>query len=219
MVTAGYSCNANCHYCCQKHKKTDRSILDLPLNIPKEIVPKLVSIDLLGGELSSMPQDYLNKLCDHLDTYNLPIHLATNLLVINDRLTKYDMSVSLQLDNIKRQLNNISLLDAQVNVSIVATDELMSSGLFILDKIKLAKNIMQLTINSQEIFEEGTNIQKPYTEDYIKRYDEYTSMIRKAARFPVTKTVIGDGMPSIHVRPTPNGNEIDYFNKTKSGLA
>lgn len=125
IIIPSFKCNFNCSYCIQIPDKTNTKLMNLDrlkTELDKYIFDE---ITLLGGELSILPEDYLNKLLDLLETYNKPIYIFTNLYNIIPRFEQHKLFVSWDFElrmHVDRVLNNMFLLsDFSISTTVTKT--------------------------------------------------------------------------------------------------
>lgn len=119
-----YICNFACDFCHQNEYGDSRDYLDLDLlgQVLSTIDKPINRICLMGGEVSVLPDKYLIRLLDMVETYNVPIGTQTNLFKINPLLLKHDITVSYDFDarpQYEKVFQNMLMLEKPYDITTV----------------------------------------------------------------------------------------------------
>lgn len=110
-INPTYFCNFNCDFCyLSKEQLRDRQTASIDTIMARlsEIVPTITHIDLYGGEIGLLPDDYLNELIDKIKAeYNPTISIITNLSAIREVFLRPDIDLSVSYDFDAREKENI----------------------------------------------------------------------------------------------------------------
>ena len=110
-INPTYFCNFNCDFCylsAEQLRDRKTASIDTIMSRLSEIVPTITHIDLYGGEIGLLPDDYLNELIDRIkETYNPTISIITNLSAIRDVFLRDDIDLSVSYDFDAREKENI----------------------------------------------------------------------------------------------------------------
>lgn len=128
IIVPTFKCNFDCSYCSQKFDKNNTTIMDLDKLEAELKKIKITSICLLGGELSILPKEYLDKLLNIVEQHNVSIDVFTNLYNIVPRFQKYNLYVSFDF-HLRQYYNvvfsNMMLLD-KFSISTTVTKSLLN---------------------------------------------------------------------------------------------
>ena len=165
-------CNFNCSFCyLSKEERSSSEILDLNLLEKRfnEVIRKYGSIgniEVYGGEISLLPEEYLDKLFDLCFKYGETVGAVTNLSIIHPSFLKYkDLNLAVSYDLKARESRdlvrrNILTLGREAGLLLLG-----SPGLFnhtpeeIVKEINLFKNIKQVEL-------------KPYSKNQNNAYSD-----------------------------------------------
>lgn len=241
-INPTYYCNFSCHFCyltptqLKDKKLLDLQILDDKINELQQY-RKIDHVDLYGGEIGLLPEDYLKSLLQILKIYGIrSINVNTNLSVINDALVTDDVHLSVSYDfSVREQSdrvwNNMLKLDKKFSVLMLASDELIKKDV---DEMILFFNLIE-NMENLEI--------KPYSSNQsnnlnvsFKEYEEFvkkwlTSKIPKKFNF-MNEHLLEDvlfkeknSFSDDHIYITPDGdfavlefdlNDNEYFLKCET---
>lgn len=110
-INPTYFCNFNCDFCylsAEQLRDRKTTSIDTIMARLSEITEKVTHIDLYGGEIGLLPDDYLNELIDKIKAeYNPTISIITNLSAIRDVFLREDIDLSVSYDFDAREKENI----------------------------------------------------------------------------------------------------------------
>jgi hypothetical protein len=189
-------------------------------------------VDLYGGEVSLLPDHYLEELKLCLETCGVShVNVNTNLSAINDVLLDPFFHISVSYDFTAREQHekvwrNMALLPREFSVLMLASDKLLEQDVdYMIEQFNLLPNLTSVEI-------------KPYSENQANnlniRYDQFEEFVKRWITSPVEKKfdfineylledVISKQRNSFsddHVYVTPNGkfavldfdlNDKEYF--------
>lgn len=243
-INPTYFCNLRCSFCYLGDKLGDRTALDLGVldNRLREIVAanrRIDYVDLYGGEVTLLPEDYLDEMFNIIHRYySGNINVVTNLTKIHPILLRDDVDISVSFDfecrtGYKRTLQNISLLPPEKPVALLmlASDCLM--------KLNVPQMISVLNglrnVQSVEIKPYSTNqynqdsVQFVEFEEFVKQFLTNPEPLRAefVNRLVLDEAVSGkrNAFSDQHVYITPSGkfgvldfdhNDNEYFNELAS---
>lgn len=135
-INPWYYCNFACEFCyLTKEQLADTKLLSL--DVLNERLAEITSqdeidmVDLYGGELGLLPNDYWNDLIELLHAYNIfDINMITNLSMVNE-ITKDErtyISVSYDFDareDHERVWRNMALLEKPFSILMLASPKLI----------------------------------------------------------------------------------------------
>ncbi len=170
-INPSYFCNFDCSFCyLTTEQLADRTLLDINTLELKLIevsqIYQIVCIDIYGGEIALLTEEYLNALIDLSKKHTSDINLITNLSRIHPSFLRSDISLSVSWDGpIRRKsdivFENLLALNREVNLLMLAGPEMLSWSS---DEIK--NIISQLnTVNSIRSVEI-----KPYSSNQANNY-------------------------------------------------
>lgn len=154
-VNPTYKCNLDCSFCYLKNRH-ESSLLDLKL-FDKQMeelskVYDFVYIDLYGGEITLLPEDYIKELISICEKYVSDISVVTNLIEMPQWLYELKYTVSASWDYIYRPKNELVLKNAEIFYN------------------KTGKGI-PLVLTSPELYKHKEEIRKLIDKPYIKSFD------------------------------------------------
>jgi len=181
-LNPSYLCNLRCEFCYLGEKlgdpkRIDLQVLDQRLAAVNEI-SKIEQIDLYGGEILILPDDYLRQLMNVIKNhYQGSINLITNLTKMKRWFIERDdieLSVSFDFEArsaFQNTLNNLMTLKKPVSILMLASPKLMS-----LDFEEMLNILNRIPcIQSVEI--------KPYSSNQYNqletKFSEYESFVKK----------------------------------------
>lgn len=128
VIVPTLKCNFTCNFCSQAVERIHKpnSLIDLSLLEKKlKTLQNTTSFRVYGGEITILPEDYLNAFFDILDSYNLPIAVYTNLYNVPDRIRKYRIVVGFNFNeklHADRVIGNMLSLDSFHIVTVMTKD-------------------------------------------------------------------------------------------------
>lgn len=94
-----YKCNLSCSFCYQKgFNKNSLLNLDILDEKLKSLCKPFTDIEIYGGEISILPDNYLIEIFDICKKYSSKISTVTNFVHINPILFDYPISTSIDFD-------------------------------------------------------------------------------------------------------------------------
>jgi hypothetical protein len=193
---------------------------------------KIQHVDLYGGEIGLLSEDYINSLVDLFKKFNInEVNLNTNLSMINSVTLNDFFYISVSYDFKAREMyervwNNMMYLEKPFSILMLAGDDLLKENVDeMIEKMNLLKNLNTLEI-------------KPYSKNQSNNlnvnYLDFDIFIRKWIKSPVKKkfdfinewNIIDtlnhsrNAFSDDHVYITPNGkfavlefdlNDREYF--------
>ena len=138
-INPTYFCNFNCNFCyLSKEQLKDRSVSKIETIMKRlsEIDETITHVDLYGGEIGLLPDDYLNELIDKIkDKYNPSISIITNLSAIRKVFLRPDIDLSVSYDFDAREkeqivFNNMLKLERPFSVLILASEKVISNDVY-----------------------------------------------------------------------------------------
>lgn len=195
-----YQCNFTCKFCYQEEYK-NTAILDickLESTINKIKTDKncdFSMVTLMGGELSTLPDDYIEKLMTIIESLGVPIQIFTNLYEIKPRLLKHSVFVSWDFDDRDHYdsvYKNMLLINRKFDISTVVSSKLLNKKID--DIVAFYSSISNLDRVYFSFF-------KPtiYNTEMSTTFDQYVDFIEKIknsnANFKIyqtTKPILSD---------------------------
>lgn len=210
FIIPSYVCNFNCTFCSQKTRKDNRRKIDLEkLEEAIEKVDKengISYITLLGGEVSVLPDKYLDQLMNIIDKYNVDLGIQTNLYKLNPRLLKYNLTISwdpTKRQSVDRVFQNILTLE-KFTLDTIVTQEVIDEG---------AQSLVQFYESLANLKAVGLNF---YMTSYIAKnadVQKYVDFLREVKalnpKFPVAQLDIQEHGEKITFAP-PLTDEAPY---------
>jgi len=110
-INPTYFCNFNCDFCyLSKEQLNDRQTASVEKIMDRlsEIDETITHIDLYGGEIGLLPDEYLNRLIDNIKfAYNPTVSIITNLSAIREVFLRQDIDLSVSYDFDAREKEEI----------------------------------------------------------------------------------------------------------------
>lgn len=185
-----YYCNFRCHFCyLTEQQLSDRKLLDIEVLFQRltevQMFDSIEHVDLYGGEVSLLPDYYLEELKMCLEAHGVHhVNVNTNLSAINEVLldpffhisVSYDFSAREQHDKVWR---NMALLPREFSVLMLASDKLLEEDVDrMIEQFNLLPNLTSVEI-------------KPYSENQANnlniRYDQFEEFVKRWITSPVKK--------------------------------
>ena len=115
-INPTYACNLDCSFCYLKDLH-DKTIMDLDL-LEKQLedisqIYEFVYIDLYGGEITILPEDYINRLISIIEKYTSEISLVTNLIKVPEWLYRCKYQFCASWDYIYRPKHELVLKNCE----------------------------------------------------------------------------------------------------------
>lgn len=207
-IIPSYVCNFSCSWCIQKTRKHIKSKLDLH---DLKIIIDNIDIDnivILGGEVSILPNEYLNEFIALMESKCKPISISTNLFVVKDRLTRHNLNVSWDFDrqNTKNIINNILSLEKCSLVTTV-TPYLLSLDIeYIARFYSIFNNVSSVSFNF-------FNTSKIAKNNDVEIYVEFLEKIKEHIKLPISQFFVNEICEKITIAPSKDGSiEVDTTN-------
>lgn len=157
-IFPSFKCNFNCPFCPVVNKK-DETLMDLDwLDKALSDIPGIKKFDIIGGEPSLLPVDYLAKLIDICTKYaGEKPQLYTNLRIVSPLLDRVDPVISFDFDlreDTKSVIANLLSLDVDYDINTIVTQSLIDKGPeYVLNFAKKFKRLRKLKLSSFAHFE------------------------------------------------------------------
>ena len=136
-INPTYFCNFNCDFCyLSKEQLRDKQTAKVETIMKRlaEINETITHVDLYGGEIGLLPDEYLNKLIDDIKTkYNCSISIITNLSAIRDVFLRPDIDLSVSYDFDAREkeqivFTNMLKLERKFSILTLASEKVISNN-------------------------------------------------------------------------------------------
>lgn len=190
-INPSYYCNFKCDFCyLTEQQLSDRTLLPLDM-LEQRIIEttKLHTIDMVdlyGGEIGLLSEQYVNDLCSLLNKHNIDdINIITNLSMVNDVILNPELYLTVSYDfecreQYDRVWNNMLKLTKPFSILILASERLLKK-----DVDDMIVQLSLLTnLNSVEI--------KPYSTNQANAHNishtDYEEFVKKWISSPITKT-------------------------------
>ena len=224
-INPSYNCNFRCKFCYltpeqlgDKKRASLGQIRDrLRTIVEHNDGQKIDQVDLYGGEIGLLDEEYLSVLLDIIEEYAvLPCNIITNLSKIHPVFLDDRVQLSVSFDFQARQAyplvyNNMALVDKKIAVLILASEEVINMDV---DTMIVGLNCLR-NITSVEIKPYSTNqanqqqISFIQYEDFVKKW--VNSTVDKEFLFineqNIKRSLNGDynAFSDDHIYITPNG--------------
>lgn len=233
-INPTYLCNFRCNFCyLTEEQLSDSNKLNLNKleNTLHQISKsrKIQMVDIYGGEISLLNEDYLNSLDSTIRKYTNDINVITNLYKINKYFLREDIQLSVSFDFEAREksnfiLNNILKIDKDISILMLASRNLLNINI---DRIVSVLNNLS-NVKSLEIKPYSSNQNNQHSITY-KEFEEFvTGFLYKDMNFEfVNRSNIEDCLSKLsnsfsddHLYITPNNklailefdnNNNEYF--------
>jgi sulfatase maturation enzyme AslB (radical SAM superfamily) len=162
-INPSYFCNFSCDFCylttqqLRDKTKIELSKLDQLL---KEVVTydSIEWIDLYGGEVAVLPDDYLDLMKEVIRKYYTgPINIVTNFSTMNDRLFADDVVLSVSYDFEARQqsdrvFQNLMMSPKSVAVLILASKQVIDMDVdYMINMLNMCSSVESVEIKPYSI--------------------------------------------------------------------
>lgn len=133
-INPTYYCNFNCDFCyLSTQQLNDRQTANRSTIMKRlsEITETITHVDLYGGEIGLLPDEYLNKLIDDIKSeYNPTISIITNLSAIREVFLRSDIDLSVSYDFDAREkeqivFNNMLKLNRPFSILTLASEKVI----------------------------------------------------------------------------------------------
>jgi len=219
-INPTYFCNFNCDFCyLSKEQLNDRKTATLGVIMKRleEIEESITHVDLYGGEIGLLPDEYLNKLIDDIKAeYNCSISIITNLSAIRDVFLRPDIDLSVSYDFDAREkeqivFTNMLKLERKFSILTLASEKVISNDVsYMISAFNSLTNLIAVEIKP---FSSTTHRQQKVKdiefEEFIKKWID--NPIEKNWQFinqdKIEECLDGsyNAFSDDHVYITPNG--------------
>ncbi len=218
-----YQCNFRCDFCylspkqLSDPKKLDLEILKLRLLEISSHDIQIEHVDLYGGEIALLGEDYLNKLDHILQDHGDPtINIITNFSVMTPYFFTEHTDLSVSFDFEARQdhekvIQNLIFSPKKVSILILATEKILEMDV---DQMIATLNTIK-TIESVEIKPYSTNqanqhpisheMYEDFVKEWISRRDSIDFNFTNINQLEKTISDNRNAFSDDHVYITPNG--------------
>lgn len=218
-INPSYFCNFRCDFCyLTKEQLGDPKLLDLDkLDILLSNLPEVKHVDLYGGEIGLLKEDYVNDLLSTIrKKFDGKINIVTNYSIVKDWFHNDDLTLAVSYDFEAREKSEQVFKNMLLSSKPIALLILASPKVLEMDVGELIQQLnMCSSITSVEIKPYSTNQanQHPVThkdfEEFVKRFID--SEVDKNFDF-INLDKIEDSLDGIynafsddHIYITPNG--------------
>jgi|GEM_PF-982150 len=155
-INPWYFCNLNCDFCyLSKEQLQNKSLLRIE-DIKKHLeeIEEIKTIDIYGGEVSLIEDNYMIELIEVCKDYTSDISIVTNGTIVKDWMKKEEIHLSISFDGEARDknevvFNNLMLLERNYNIIGLVSNK------FNIEEFTTLTNILPQTCLSVEL--------KPYS--------------------------------------------------------
>lgn len=217
-----YLCNFRCEFCyLTPTQLADKKKLDIQLlkDILKDIKAAgyyIEHVDLYGGEIALLPEDYLNEMHELITQDKGTVGVITNLSKINPYFLRDDVTLSVSFDFEARErhdqvLSNICMLPKPVAILMLASPNLLKLDVNnMIGILSMINNIVSVDIKPYSSNQSNVlSITDKDFEEFVKKW--LTSPVRKKFSF-VNKENIKNSLKgeynaftNNHIYINPNG--------------
>jgi MoaA/NifB/PqqE/SkfB family radical SAM enzyme len=220
-INPTYQCNLRCNFCYLGDKLSDPktaqiSDIDIKLRELSQLEP-IDHIDLYGGEIQLLSEEYLNDLFSTIKKYyDGKINIITNLTKISPILLRDDVDVSVSFDfecrsGFKSTLNNMVLINKPIAVLMLASPCLIKLDIdYMINTLNSILNIHSVEIKPYSS-NQYNNLQVSFTD-----YEVFIKSILKTKKLrPIFVNEINieksldrtrNAFSDDHIYLTPSGN-------------
>jgi len=221
-INPWYYCNFRCDFCyLTETQLADTKLLPIEKLEQKlseiSIFDKIHMIDLYGGEVGLLPQQYIDDLKFLFKVYNIEdINIITNLSMVNDIIEDEQFYVTVSYDFEAREKHelvckNMALLKRPFSVLVLASPKVLDMDVNqMIQSFNLIPNIVSVEVkpySTNQANQLVTNFK--HYEEFIKRW--ITSPITKKFKFVNEDQIISslekqkNSFSDDHVYITPSG--------------
>lgn len=176
-INPTYYCNFNCDFCYlseQQLKDRQTASIDTIMSRLSEITKEVTHVDLYGGEIGLLPDDYLNELIDKIKSkYNPTISIITNLSAIREVFLRpdIDLSVSYDFDAREKEMTvftNMLKLNRPFSVLTLASEKVVNNDVdYMINMFNSLTNLIAVEIKPFS----STTHRKQWVSD--REYEEF----------------------------------------------
>lgn len=236
-INPTYLCNFRCSFCyLTEDQLSDRKLCPIDLIKKRFLEVKaqapIEHVDLYGGEVSLLPEEYLNELFDFLKDQGVScINVITNFSKVSPVLLDDRTRLSVSFDFSARQMHeqvfiNMMTAPKPISVLILASPEVLKMNVDdMISQLNMANNIISVEIKPYSSNQSNQlNVDYTQFEEFVKRW--ITSPVEKKFFFTnegrLVETVTGtaNSFSDEHLYITPHGklavldfdeNDNEYF--------
>lgn len=241
-INPTYYCNFKCDFCyLTKEQLNDRKKLDIALleqRIKEVLVyDKIDMVDLYGGEIGLLPEEYVEQICDMLVTHGIEdINIITNLSMVNRVILNPNLYITVSYDfdvreQYQRVWNNMFMLPKKFSILILASKGVIDKDVDqMINELNLLSNLQSVEIKPYSTNQANAHdVSFVDFENFVKRW--ITSSVEKKFQFineeNIHTTLNGqrNAFSNDHVYITPEGkfavlefdlNDNEYFKSLDS---
>ena len=241
-INPTYLCNFRCSFCyLTEDQLSDRKLC--PIDLIKERFYEVKEhapiehVDLYGGEIALLPEDYLNELIDFLkDEGVMCVNVITNFSKVSPILLDSRTRLSVSFDFSARQMHeqvflNMMTTPKAISVLILASPEVLKMDVdTMISQLNLASNIVSVEIKPYSSNQSNQlNIDYTEFEEFIKKWIlspvEKKFFFTNEGRLMETVTGTANSFSDEHLYITPHGklavldfdeNDNEYFQELNS---
>jgi sulfatase maturation enzyme AslB (radical SAM superfamily) len=169
-INPTYFCNFNCDFCylseAQLKDRKRALLVDISLRL-SEVNQEITHIDLYGGELGLLPDDYIDDLIEICKEHTNSICIITNLSAIRPAFLREDIQLSISYDFDAREkeqivFNNMLKLEKPFSVLILASEKVIKNDVdFMITALNSLTNLISVEIKPYS----STTHRKQYVTD------------------------------------------------------
>ena len=187
IISPSFKCNFRCPFC-NVHKEDKGEILDLDY-LEKIVydIPDIKQLQILGGEPSILPTDYLDRLisiCTKKLEGKKPI-MYTNLYKVSEQIGRTYPIISYDPHDRQRQktvLSNLLSLDMEYDLSLIITDNLVEHGAE--ELVNFVYKLKQLKRANLSVF-----CKQKDCDDFTPAPDKFLKFIKDIIRLDTRKKI------------------------------
>lgn len=241
-INPTYYCNFRCNFCyLTETQLSDRKLLNLDRldYLISEILKKtdVSMVDLYGGEVGLLPEEYIAKLKSILYNYGIDdINVITNLSMVNSVVLDPDFYTTVSYDfecreQHDRVWNNMLKLPKEFSILILASKDIIQKNVDeLILQLNLLNNLTSVEIKPYSINQANShNVSHRDFEEFVKKW--LTSKISKNFNFVNEENLNSvlnntrNAFSNDHVYITPHGkfavlefdlNDKEYFKELDS---
>jgi len=150
-INPTYKCSAGCKFCYLGDQRLDQTLLPLSkLHDKLSKLSEIETIDIYGGEISELTDNYIFDLLDCVRGFNpRRINITTNLSRISSAFLEPDVDLYVSWDYVARQdwkntLSNLQHLHRDFSIITLATRKI-AKELFLKEYVKILNRLEGLT--------------------------------------------------------------------------
>lgn len=226
-INPSYLCNFRCTFCyLTPEQLSNRLKIDLEILHDKLLeistYRTITHIDLYGGELTALPENYVNALLDCIeDVYGGTVSIITNLSRLPDWLYRPELDISVSWDYIEREqhkrvLGNMARFNKPFHVLMLATKQMIYwDSDILIDAVNICNTLTNIrTVEIKPYSSNQANDHDVSFMDYemfVQRWMLYSPKKSRSYEFVTENKIIdvlnghGYSMSDDHIYITPEG--------------